>query len=236
MALRPSWLTATVPSPANVVAGQSSTFTVSANPSRTGGGHLYGAPIAVTLGTLSGTVTVTLVVGGGGGGGGTTLVSPASLAFTSQLGSSAIPAQQKLVITGPAGAWTATTSVTSPSGGTWLRITPTSGSSLPDPSVSGSSPVVIVDPTGLAVGTYAGTIAVTTTGGTQNVSVSLSVVSGAILIPNPGTLVFSAQTGQANPANQNVFFGASDNTLNPLSISATTTTSWIKLVTQARRS
>ena len=168
----PAWLTATAPSPSNVVAGQSSTFTVSANPSGLAAGT-YSAPIAVTLGTLSGTVTVNLVVGGGGGGGGTTLVSPASLSFSSQLGSSSIPAQQKLVITGPAGAWTATTSVTTPSGGTWLRISQTGGSSLPDPSVSGSSPVVFVDPTGLAVGTYAGNIAVTTTGGTQNVPVSL---------------------------------------------------------------
>ena len=99
-----------------------------------------------------------------------------------------IPAQQKLVITGPAGHGRRRLQSPTPSGGNWLKISPTSGSSLPDPSVSGSSPVVFVDPTGLAIGTYTGTIAVTTTGGTQNVSVSLSVVAGAILIPNPGTL------------------------------------------------
>ncbi len=74
----PAWLTATGPSPANVVAGQASTFTVSANPSGLAAGT-YTAPIAVTLGTLSGTVTVNLVVGGGGGGGGSTAVAPASL-------------------------------------------------------------------------------------------------------------------------------------------------------------
>jgi uncharacterized protein (TIGR03437 family) len=225
----PTWLTATGPSPSNVVAGQSSTFTVSVNPNGLAAGT-YTAPIAVTLGTLSGTVTVNLIVGGGGGGGGTTLVSPASLTFSSQLGSSSIPAQQKLVITGPAGQWTATPSVTTPSGGNWLKISQTGGSSLPDPSVPGSSPSVFVDPTGLGIGNYSGTIAVTTTGGTQNVTVTLSIVAGPILIPNPGTLVYTAQTGQGNPVNQTVTFGGSDGTLNPLSITATTSTSWIKIV------
>ncbi len=226
----PGWLTATGPSPANVVANQASTFTISANPSGLSAGT-YTAPIAVTLGTLSGTVTVNLVVGGGGGGGGSTAVAPASLTFTSQLGSASVPAQQKLVITGPAGAWSATPSVTTPTGGTWLRVSPSSGSSLPDPSVSGASPVVSVDPTNLPVGTYSGSIAVTTAGGgTQTVSVTYTVVSGAILIPNPGSLVYSAQTGQGNPINQTVFFSGSNSSLNPISISAVSNNSWITLV------
>ncbi len=94
--------------------------------------------------------------------------------------------------------------------------------------------MVSVDPTGLAVGTYSGTIAVTTAGGgTQNVSVTYSVVSGAILMPNPGSLVYSAQTGQGNPTNQTVFFSGSNSSLNPISISAVSNNSWIKLVSSS---
>ena len=62
---------------------------------------------------------------------------------------------------------------------------------------------------------------------------TLSIVAGPILIPNPGTLVFTAQTGQGNPANQTSLFGGSDDTLNPLSITATTSTSWIKIVSSS---
>ena len=84
--------------------------------------------------------------------------------------------------------------------------------------------------TGLAVGNYTGTIAVTTNGGTQNVGVTLSVVSNAILVPNPGSLFYSAQSGQGNPANQTVFFGASNSSLNPISITAVSNANWISLV------
>jgi uncharacterized protein (TIGR03437 family) len=49
-------------------------------------------------------------------------------------------------------------------------------------------------------------------------------------VPNPGSLVFTAQTGQGNPVNQTIGFSASDNSLNPLAITATTSTSWIKIV------
>ena len=125
MACRPQ-----VREPSTVVAGQGSTFTVSANTTGLPAGT-YTAPIAVTLGTLSGTVTVNLVVGGGGGGGSTTAVAPTAMSFSYQSGSTSIVPPQKLVITGPAGVWTSTTTITTPSGGTWLRLTPSSGVPYP---------------------------------------------------------------------------------------------------------
>jgi uncharacterized protein (TIGR03437 family) len=223
-----TWLSYTNPSPANVVVNQSSTFTLTANPNGLAAGTYTAAPITVTLGTLTGTLSVSLVVGGGGGGGGSTAVSPTAMSFSFQQGSTTIVPPQKLVITGPAGAWTSV--ITTSNSGTWLRLTPSSGNSLPDLTNPNAIPVVTVDPTGLAVGTYTGTIAVTTPGGTQNVSVTLSVVSGAILVPNPGSLYYSAQTGQGNPANQTVFFGASNSSLNPISITAVSNANWISLV------
>ena len=201
-------------------------FTVRANPAGYAAGT-YSASIAVAIGSQSGTLTVNMVVGGGGTGGGTTAVAPTSLTFTYQLGASAatIPLQ-KLVITGPAGNWSSAIST----GATWLKFTPGGGSALPNPAISGDTPIVSVDPTGLPVGSYSGTINITTSGGTQPVQVSLTVVAGPTLVPNPGSLIFNAQTGQGNPSSQNVFFSGSDNTLNPISIVATSNTSWISLV------
>jgi uncharacterized protein (TIGR03437 family) len=227
----PSWLTATGPSPSTVSAGQSSTFTVTASPNGWAAGS-YSATIAVTVGSQSGTLTVNLVVGGSTTGTGTTAVAPTSLNFSYALGTNmAFIAQEKLVITGPAGAWSST--IATSGGGNWLKLTPANGTSLPDPAVSGATPIVSIDPTGLTAGTYTGTITITTTGGTQPVSVSLNVLSGTIIIPTPGALVFTAQTGQANPIGQSVYFSGSDTTLNPLSISAVANNSWISLNTGA---
>ena len=133
-----------------MVANQQSTFTVYANPAGLTAAT-YSSSIAVTVGGQSGTLTVTLVVGSGSGGGGTgsTAVAPTSLNFTYHLGSPAFAiAQQKLVITGPAGPWSASIS----SGTPWLKMSPTSGSALPNPAASSENPIVYIDPSGLATG------------------------------------------------------------------------------------
>ena len=223
----PAWLTASGPSLANLVANQQATFTVNANPFGLSSGT-YTASIAVGIGSQTGTLTVNLVVGGGGGGGGTgtTSVAPANLNFTYELGTNpAFVAQQRLAITGPAGSWSSSIS----SNSTWLHLNPSSGSSLPNPGVSGDTPVVSVDPSGLSAGSYSGIITITTPGGSQNVNVSLSVVNGTILLPTPGSLIFSAQSGQGNPTPQQVFVSDSDSsvTLSGSPISAASNNSWI---------
>src|SRR5260370_25627898 len=96
----------------------------------------------------------------------------------------------------------------------WLQLTPSNGGSLPNPASPGDNPVVSIDPAGLAVGSYNGTITITTVGGTQQVTVSLNVVSSTILLPTPGALLFTAQTGQSQPAGQTVFFSDSHSGLN----------------------
>lgn len=227
----PGWLTASGPSPTTISAGQSATFTVFANPSGLVAGT-YSASIAVTVGSQSGTVAVNLVVGGGGTGTGTTAVAPTSLNFAYHLGAGLPVVSQKLVITGPAGAWSS--SVATTNGVNWLRLSPAGGNSLPDPAIDGAPPVVSIDPSGLTTaGTYVGTITITTAGGTQNIQVSLNVLSGTILLPNPGTLIFTAQTGQGNPYGRSVYFSDSDYTLNVNSqlISAVSNNTWISTVT-----
>jgi len=226
----PSWLTATGPSPVSVLAGQTATFTVSANPSGLAAGT-YTGDIAVSIGSQSAILNVRLVVGGGGGGGGTgtSAVAPTALQFAYQIGTppTAI-AQQRLVITGPAGPWTATVSSSSAS---WLKVTPGSGSSLPNPEAPGDAPVVSIDPTGLGANSYSGQITITAPGGNTTIQVSLNVLTSTILVPTPGSLIFSAQTGQAKPGGQLVFVSYSDNSLN-LSTSPVTAVSnsdWITL-------
>ena len=118
-------------------------------------------------------------------------------------------------------------------GGSWLKLTPGNGANLPNPASPGDTPIVSIDPTNLAVGSYNGTITITTVGGTQQVSVSLNVVSSTILLPTPGALIFTAQTGQPQPAIQSVFFSDSDSGLNvnTTPISAVANSPWISIVT-----
>ncbi|MEO8371923.1 MAG: hypothetical protein ABI806_22245 [Candidatus Solibacter sp.] len=229
----PSWLSYGNLSATNVGIGQQVTFPVFANPAGLSA-NTYAGDISVSIGGQSGVLNVKLVVGGGsngGGGNGTSAVAPTSLQFTYQTGTpNAFVAQQKLVITGPAGSWSTTVS----SGSPWLKISPTSGSSLPNPESSGDAPVVFVDPTGLAIGSYSGQITVNAPGGSTNIQVSLNVVGSTILLPTPGSLIFSAQTGQAKPAGQSVFVSYSDNGLNfnTAPVTAVANDAWITLTGQ----
>jgi uncharacterized protein (TIGR03437 family) len=224
----PTWLKAGAPSVSNPGPGVGTSFTVQVFPAGLATGN-YTASFPVAIGTQTGTVTVNLAVGSGGTG--TTGVAPTSLAFAWQTGTSTSSvSKQKLVITGPAGAWSATTAVTTPSGGTWLSVSPNSGTSLPDPTIDGQAPLVSVNPTGLAAGSYTGSIAVTTPGGgSQTIQVALTVsATGILYATSPGgDLIFSATTGQINPPGQNIYFDVSDSSLKPLTLSVAPSNTWI---------
>ena len=228
----PSWLTVVPPANSFVTANQSTAFTVYANPFGLAANTYTGA-IQIVVGSQTGTVNVSMTVGSGGGGGtGTTAVAPTTLSFAYQFGTNAaFIAQQKLVITGPSGAWSS--SIFTVDGGSWLKLTPGNGSNLPNPASPGDTPIVSIDPTNLNVGSYSGTITITTTGGTQQISVSLNVVSSTILLPTPGALIFNAQTGQAQPPVQSIFFSDSDSGLNvnTTPISAVANSPWITITT-----
>ena len=227
----PAGLSFSQPNSSSVSAGGSVSFTVFANPAGLAA-NTYSGTIQVTVGSQSGTVNVSMIVGGGSGGTGTTAVAPTTLSFAYQFGTpTAFVAQQKLVITGPAGAWSS--SIGTADGGTWLKLTPNGGSNLPNPASPGDTPIVSIDPTGLSTGSYSGHINITTPGGTQTVTVSLNIVSSTILLPTPGALIFTAQTGQAQPVGQTVFFSDSDSGLNvnTTPISAIANSPWISIVT-----
>jgi photosystem II stability/assembly factor-like uncharacterized protein len=82
------------------------------------------------------------------GAGATILASPASLKFSWTQGAEKPPLQNVVITTSPPGlAVTATAGVITPQGAQWLSV-----------SINGSTLSVSVDPTGLAAGTYQGTV------------------------------------------------------------------------------
>jgi uncharacterized protein (TIGR03437 family) len=122
--------------------------------------------------------------------------------------------------TGAAVAYTVTTS-----GGSWLVVTPTSGTT-PTPVSIGVNPLT------LGPGTYNGTVNFTASGVTQSISVTLNVTNNPMLVTSTSAsgLWFAYQIGQSSPASQTVTVTSSNGA--PLNYSATTTTSWLILTGQ----
>jgi len=117
---------------------------------------------------LSHTIMITLTVSGTTSTGALT-TSPTSLAFTYQQGSSS--GSQKLAISATGGKLTYSVSTT---GGPWLSITPTSGTTPGSVTVS-------VNGTNMSRGTYSGTIYVNAPGATEkSVPVTLTINSSTI--------------------------------------------------------
>ena len=146
-------------------------------------------------------------------------LTPNSLNFAYQVGG-ATPAAQSVAVasSGAALSYAVTSSAT------WLSATPASGSTPGSLSVS-------VNPSGLAAGTYNGTISVAATGAgnsPRTVAVALTVTAAPPPSPNlsttPSSLNFAFQIGSANPAAQNVSVSSSGPALN---YNVSTSTAWL---------
>jgi hypothetical protein len=140
-------------------------------------------PTGLTAGTYNGTITITaasasnspqnvavsLVVSGGTTGNPSLNIAPANLSFIYGAGSTTSGSQQLTVSSsGSALSFTA-----SASGGAWLSISPASGSTQ-------TTLTVMANPTGMAAGTYKGSISITSTGAgnsPQTVPVTLTITS-----------------------------------------------------------
>ena len=126
------------------------------------------------------------------------ILSQSGLYFQAVQGGSSPPAQSVSVINGGTGSLNFTAAVSTLSGGTWLSVSPASGSA--DAS-SGASVGISVSSDGLAPATYYGTVQISAAGlpnSPQTVSVVLTVASPA---QSPGPtlsstgLIFVAQAG-----------------------------------------
>lgn len=136
-------------------------LTVSANPAGLAQAT-YNGTISITSGDRVQTVPVTLTITSPPR---TFTVSPASLAFSATSGGSSPPAQSLTVTSTPNASFTASRGSSS-----WLTVAPSSGTTPATLSVSANV-------TGLAVGTYNGTITVTGNGLTRTVAVTFVVSS-----------------------------------------------------------
>ncbi len=119
----------------------------------------------------------------------TASASPSSLTFAVNAGQPT-PAQQiALSLSSGSGNYTASVSVQTPAGGTWLSATPLT-STLP------ATLTVSINATGLAAGSYTGSIAVSVPGAANSLSIPVSLtVSGTELSVSPATMGFSYQVG-----------------------------------------
>ncbi|HMC61208.1 MAG TPA: hypothetical protein VKJ01_18610, partial [Candidatus Solibacter sp.] len=171
-----------VPVTSSLLSAGSYTGTVTITASGPGGATVANSPlvIPVTLTVTSGSLTV----------------APTTLTFSQTLGGSA-PAAQTVTLgsTPQALTYTATPS----SNGNWLSVTPTSGTTSANPTLS-----VSVDGSKLAAGPYVGTITVVSPGAANSpatITVTLTVTPGTISAPT-ATLTFNQAAGGAAPAAQ----------------------------------
>ncbi|MFN7993309.1 MAG: hypothetical protein U0Q18_06895 [Bryobacteraceae bacterium] len=132
-------------------------------------------------------------------------LTPATLAFTYQLGGS-VPAAQAVQVASSSGNLPFTVAAsTSGSSGNWLSVTPASGTSPGSLSVA-------VNPAGLATGTYNGTVTVSSTGAgnsPQSVAVTLTVAAGATPVPTTILNAASGAPGEIAPGEIISIYGTS---------------------------
>jgi len=192
-----AWLNATPASGATPAS-----LSVSVNPAGLAVGN-YSGTLTVTASGASNSpqkIAVSLAVTSASSGNPSLNVAPGTLTFTYASGSTT-SGTQNLSITSTGAALQITAAA---SGGSWLSVTPTSGSTPATVKVS-------ANPTGLAAGTYNGTITITSTGAANTpqtipvkLVVSSSTGSGRLRIWPTRGVYFDYQSGQSDPAPKNV--------------------------------
>jgi uncharacterized protein (TIGR03437 family) len=139
----------------------------------------------------------------------TILVSQSGLSFTGVAGGTIVPAQSLGILNVGQGVMSWTVQATTLSGGNWVSVSPTSGSSAAD-SLEIPMVDVAVNVSGLAAGTYDGLLRITAAGANntpQLVPVALNVLpagSNPGVLVRPTGLIFATRTGTSSPAQQSV--------------------------------
>ncbi|MEO8027936.1 MAG: hypothetical protein ABI823_15735, partial [Bryobacteraceae bacterium] len=130
-------------------------------------------------------------------------LSASTLAYNFQIGAGTNPAAQTVTVTSTGGAATfaATAAVQQPTGGTWLSVAPSSGTTALSNGQYVAALSVAVNPSGLGAGTYNGTISVTSpiAGQPIVVSVTLTVLAQAVPVINSVLNAASNQPGAVAP-------------------------------------
>jgi hypothetical protein len=196
-----TWLSAT---PASGSAP--STLTVSVNPSGLAAGTYTGnVTISAAGASNSPKIPVSLTVTAAQTN--SLTASPSSLSFSYQSGGTTPGSQTVNLSSTSALSYSASTT------GGWLSVTPASGSTPGSLSVS-------VNPSGLAAGSYSGTITVTAAGASNSplkIAVGLTVSAAPSTNPSlnisPGTLAFSYASGSTSSGTQKLSINSSGSPL-----------------------
>jgi len=180
--------------------------------------NIFALPNGPNVGTINITandnstqaITVTLNINGGGNGGGTSSfgVAPPAVNFVYQANSLMSSSQQQFIYLTGSGNYTA--SVTNNGGGSWLSV-PTPSGTLPTQFAQ-----IAINASGLAAGTYSGTVTFTNTGTSQTaaVNVSLLVTGTTAAYPSQGNLIFNYIAGGSSILQvQNLNILSSDNSV-----------------------
>ncbi len=183
------------------------TLTISANPAGLQVG-VYVGLVRITD-TASNTPLAVVVVLTVNPTGGTILLSQSGFVFTTPANATAPLRQGLRVLNIGQGtlSWRLEAAVLSPTGGNWLSVDRTSGSSTTDPSTAAAAGV-LVNPTGLPSGNYYGLLTASASGVTnspQLATVNLRVVpatSEASASVIPSGFIFTAAERGPNPAPQ----------------------------------
>ena len=176
-------------------------LSVSVNPTGLAVGTYTGNVTVTSAGASNSSqkITVTLGVTGTPPSGTSFNITPGSLSFTYASGTSK-PGTQNLSI---ASSGTALQFTATASGGNWLTVSPATGSTPTTVKVS-------ANPTGLAVGTYKGSITITSGGASnspQTVPVSLvvtSTTSGRLRVWPSRAVTFEYESGHGSPAPKSI--------------------------------
>ena len=125
------------------------------------------------------------------------MLTPSSLAFSWQKGTSTPPAARTISVGGPSNPTPVTATAVTSSGGAWLAV----------PAATYNAFTVSVDPSQLGIGTYQGSVVVTQGyGPPATLSVSLTVTGAAVpaISAAPTTLNFTAPAFNAPPYSQTI--------------------------------
>ena len=149
-------------------------------------------------------------------------ITPLTFNYTS---GGTVPAAQAVSISGTSGiSFTASAATTS--GGSWLSVTPASGTVSTTSSAS-----ISVNTTGLAAGSYTGTVTVSSTGATGSpaaIPVTLNVTAVS-LTATPSQLNFTYSIGGTQPGSQSISVGDSSNASFTATAATTSGGSWLSV-------
>ncbi len=154
----------------------------------------------------------------------TVTVSPTSLSFTQAQNAATPPAAQTVTLTATGGSTTFTASVSPVTGGTWLQVTPLSG------TASGTLSASVLQ-NSLSPGTYTSNIVLTFQNAatpTATIPVSLVVTNAQAVTVTPTSLTFAYQLGGVAPPTQALKVTSSGGAVN-VTVSSASTGSWLSV-------